>query len=177
MDIVTDSTQLVRAFLEAEDIAENANHPLSSAHLLLALFTFPNRAQMLLGEQRVDEDDILDAIRALEDEPRRTVPRLRDRAREIAQGAGARTADCLHLLIAITFEVSAACLFCPAGWSEPWVHPKFEVVPDKPIQPKRGLIARRAGKAEICRVGIARATDLKDIASSIVLGIAFIVDS
>ena len=102
MQIVTDGTQLVRAFLEAEDIAANANHPLSSAHLLLALFTFPNRAQVLLSEQRIDEECILDAIRMLEDEPRRTVQRLRERAREIAQGSGSKSADCLHLLIGIT---------------------------------------------------------------------------
>ncbi|MBT6432985.1 MAG: ATP-dependent Clp protease ATP-binding subunit [Deltaproteobacteria bacterium] len=102
MQIVTDSTQLVRAFLEAEDIAANANHPLSSAHLLLALFTFPNRAQVLLSEQRIDEECILDAIRMLEDEPRRTVQRLRERAREIAQGSGSKSTDCLHLLIGIT---------------------------------------------------------------------------
>lgn len=102
MQIVTDSTQLVRAFLEAEDIATAGNHPLSSAHLLLALFTFTNRAKVLLLEQRIDEECILDAIRMHEDEPRRTMSRLRERAREIAQGSGNNNVDCLHLLIAIT---------------------------------------------------------------------------
>jgi ATP-dependent Clp protease ATP-binding subunit ClpC len=99
---VPDSAEAVRAFLEAEDIAAQASQRISSAHLLLAVFTFPNRAQALLAERNVDEDTILDAIRVLENEPPRTVQRLRDRAREIAQGAHSEEVDCLHLLIAIT---------------------------------------------------------------------------
>ena len=102
MQFVPDSAEAVRAFLEAEDIAAQAGQRISSAHLLLALFTFPNRAQALLAERNVDEDVILDAIRVLEEEPPRTVPRLRDRAREIAKGAASQEVDCLHLLIALT---------------------------------------------------------------------------
>jgi ATP-dependent Clp protease ATP-binding subunit ClpC len=88
--------------MEAEDIAKQAGHTLSSAHLLLALFTFPNRAQALLAERSVDEEQILDAIRVIEDEPRRTVARMRERAREIAGGSTSSEVDCLHLLIAMT---------------------------------------------------------------------------
>jgi len=102
VQFVPDSVEAVRAFLEAEDIATQASQRISSAHLLLALFTFPNRAQALLAERNVDEDIILDAIRVLEDEPPRTVQRLRDRAREIAKGATSNEVDCLHILIALT---------------------------------------------------------------------------
>lgn len=102
MQYVSASPEAVRAFLEAEDIAVNADHPLSSAHLLLALFTFPNRAQVLLNERHLSEEDILDAIRVFEDEPRRTVDKLRTRSREIAVGANAEAVDCLHVLIAVT---------------------------------------------------------------------------
>jgi len=93
---------MTRALLEAEDIAARAGHSPGSAHLLLAFFTFPNRAQVLLTERGVDEERILAEIRGLEDEPPRTLGRIRDRARELARGAGSKDVDCLHLLIALT---------------------------------------------------------------------------
>ena len=46
-----ESANLVRAFLEADKIAEGAEHPLLTAHVLLALFTFPNCAMQLLLER------------------------------------------------------------------------------------------------------------------------------
>jgi ATP-dependent Clp protease ATP-binding subunit ClpC len=100
--LLPEHPEAVRAFLEAEDIADKAGQPLSSAHLLLAFFCFPNRAQTLLAERAVDEDRIIAQIRVLEDEPKRTVQRLRDRARDIARSVGAEDVDCLHVLIAIT---------------------------------------------------------------------------
>ncbi len=102
MAAVRESPETVRAFLEAEDIAKQAQQRFSSAHLLLALFTFPNRAQALLSDRSIDEDRVLDAIRVLEDEPQQTVPHLKARAREIAVGAGAKEVDCLHVLVAVT---------------------------------------------------------------------------
>lgn len=100
--LLPENPEAVRAFLEAEDIADKAGQSLSSAHLLLAFFCFPNRAQTLLAERSVDEDRIISQIRVLEDEPKRTVQRLRDRARDIARSVGAEDVDCLHVLIAIT---------------------------------------------------------------------------
>ena len=91
MQYVSASPEAVRAFLEAEDIAVSTDHPLSSAHLLLALFSFPNTAQVLLNERHLTEEHILDAIRAFEDEPRRTVDKLRSRSREIALGVSKMT--------------------------------------------------------------------------------------
>ncbi len=102
MPLLPENPEAVRAFLEAEDIADKAGQPLSSAHLLLAFFCFPNRAQTLLAERGVDEERIIAQIRMLEDEPKRTVQRLRDRARDIAKSVGADDVDCLHILIAIT---------------------------------------------------------------------------
>jgi len=102
VSFVSESANLVRAFLEADKIAEGAEHPLLSAHVLLALFTFPNRAMQLLLERDIDQEQILDAFREVEDEPPKTVKRLRNRAREIADGSSAKEVDCLHLLIAMT---------------------------------------------------------------------------
>ncbi len=86
---------------EAEDIAQKTGQALTTAHLLLALFTFPNRAQLLLQERRIDEDAILDAMEGLPEEPAHTFRRLKERAVELAHGAGALEADCLHLLVAL----------------------------------------------------------------------------
>jgi ATP-dependent Clp protease ATP-binding subunit ClpC len=93
---------MVRVFLEAEDISQRAAQPISSAHVLLAIFTFQNKAQQLLSERSINEDTVLSEIRVVEDEPQRTVTRLREKAREIARGSGSKEVDCLHLLIAIT---------------------------------------------------------------------------
>ncbi|MBJ80673.1 MAG: AAA family ATPase [Myxococcales bacterium] len=100
--VVTDSPEVVRAFLEAKDIAKRADQHMSSAHLLLALFTFSNRAQALLIERGIDEDTLLKQLRVLEDEPKHTINRIRERSREIAKGSGSQYVDCLHILIAIT---------------------------------------------------------------------------
>ncbi|MBN1961625.1 MAG: ATP-dependent Clp protease ATP-binding subunit [Deltaproteobacteria bacterium] len=97
-----ESSDTVRAFMEAEDIARRAAQPPSSVHLLLALFTFPNRAQVLLEERGLDEDLILREIRVLEDEPRGSLSQLRERAKEIARGTSSKDVDCLHILIALT---------------------------------------------------------------------------
>ena len=102
MGFVPDSAENVRAFLETEDIAARAGQTSSSAHLLLALFTFPNRAQVLLNERGIDEERILREIRVMEDEPKRCLNRIRERAREIARSAGNKDVNCLHILIAIT---------------------------------------------------------------------------
>ena len=102
MSFVSESANLVRAFLEADKIAEGAEHPLLTAHVLLALFTFPNRAMQLLLERDIDQDQILDAFREVEDEPSKMVKRLRSRARDIAEGSSTKEVDCLHLLIAMT---------------------------------------------------------------------------
>lgn len=102
MEVIRDSQASVRAYLEAEDIAHQAEQPLSSIHLLLALFTFPNRAQALLIERNMNEERLMQDIRVFEDEPRHSVARLRDRGREIARSCGSEQTDCLHLLIAMT---------------------------------------------------------------------------
>ena len=102
MRYLHESPEAIRAFLETEDIAGRSGQPMSSAHLLLALFTYSNRAQILLVERGLNEDVILEHLRVLEEEPPRMVQRLRERAREIAQGSGSTEVDCLHLLIALT---------------------------------------------------------------------------
>jgi ATP-dependent Clp protease ATP-binding subunit ClpC len=105
---VIDSMELAQVLAEAEDIARNVNQRLTSAHQLLAFFTVPNRAELLLKERGVDEDRILLAMTGAPEEPEGIERDLRERARDVAEGLGSEEADCLHLLIAMSRVRSAA---------------------------------------------------------------------
>ncbi len=105
---VIDSMELAQVLAEAEDIARNVNQRLTSAHQLLAFFTVPNRAEVLLKERGVDEDRILLAMTGAPEEPEGVERDLRERARDVAEGLGAEETDCLHLLIAMSRVRAAA---------------------------------------------------------------------
>ncbi|MFL5271188.1 MAG: AAA family ATPase [Anaeromyxobacteraceae bacterium] len=96
------SMELAQVLAEAEDIARSVNQKLTSAHQLLAFFTVPNRAEVLLRERGIDEDRILQAMTEKPEETDGLERDLRDRAREVAEGLGAAEIDCLHLLIAMS---------------------------------------------------------------------------
>jgi ATP-dependent Clp protease ATP-binding subunit ClpC len=108
MPTVIESMELAQVLAEAEDIARNVNQKLTSAHQLLALFTVPNRAEMLLKERGIDEDKVLQALTGIPQEPEGIERDLRERARDVAAGLGAEEADCLHLLIAMSRVRSSA---------------------------------------------------------------------
>jgi len=95
------STELRQVMAEAQDIASQVGQRLTSAHLLLALFTVQNRAEILLKEKNVDEDVILAYVHTVEGEPPGTVKIIHKKAQQIANGCGAEAIDCLHLLIAL----------------------------------------------------------------------------
>jgi ATP-dependent Clp protease ATP-binding subunit ClpC len=105
---VIESMDLLQVLAEADDIARSVNQKLTSAHQLLALFTVPNRAEILLRERGIDEDRILQAMTGAPKEPEGITRDLRDRAREVAAGVGAEEVDCLHLLIAMSRVRAAA---------------------------------------------------------------------
>ncbi|MCY1022614.1 AAA family ATPase [Pyxidicoccus sp. MSG2] len=99
---MVDSTDLAQVLHEANDIAQSVAQRLTSAHVLLALFTVENRAQLLLKERGVDEDALLQLLTAAPAETDGVVRELREKTREIAVSCGSAEADCLHLLIAVT---------------------------------------------------------------------------
>jgi ATP-dependent Clp protease ATP-binding subunit ClpC len=99
---MVDSTDLAQVLHEANDIALSVVQRLTSAHVLLALFTVENRAQLLLKERGVDEDALLQLLTAAPAEADSVVRELREKTREIATSLGSGEADCLHLLIAVT---------------------------------------------------------------------------
>ena len=99
---MVDSTDFAQVLIEAADIAQSVSQDLTTAHLLLALFTVENRAQLLLKERGIDEDILLDAMTAAPREDDGLLRELRERTREIARGCGCVEADSLHALIAAT---------------------------------------------------------------------------
>ena len=108
MSNVIESVELLQVLAEAEDIAKSVNQKLTSAHQLLAFFTVPNRAEILLRERSIDEDRILEAMTRAPREPEGVARDLRERAREVAASVGAPEVDCLHLLIAMSRVRAAA---------------------------------------------------------------------
>ncbi|MDC0707937.1 ATP-dependent Clp protease ATP-binding subunit [Stigmatella sp. ncwal1] len=99
---MVDSSDLAQVLHEAKDIAQSVTQKLSSAHVLLALFTVDNPAQVLLKEKGIDEDTLLELMTEAPVEEEYLVRNLCDRARAIAQQCDSREADCLHLLIAFS---------------------------------------------------------------------------
>lgn len=99
---MVDSTDFAQVLAEADDIANAVSQKLTSAHLLLALFTVENRAQLLLKERGIDEDTLLQAMTTAPKEQDGLVRELCERSREIAKSCGSRENDSLHMLIATT---------------------------------------------------------------------------
>jgi ATP-dependent Clp protease ATP-binding subunit ClpC len=102
MPQVIESMELAHVLAEAADIAASVNQKLTSAHQLLAFFTVPNRAEILLKERGVDEDRILATMTGKPKEPEGIERDLRERARAVAESVGSSEVDCLHLLIAMS---------------------------------------------------------------------------
>ena len=99
--MVPDGSDLAQLYAEAIDIARNVQQPLTTAHHLLALFTFENRAQVLLKERSIDEDLILTKLAEAPREAPEVARQLPGRVRELASRVGQPEADTLHLLIVL----------------------------------------------------------------------------
>lgn len=99
---MVESTDFAQVMLEAEDIAQSVNQRLTTAHVLLAMFTVENRAAMLLSEKGVNEDILLELLTSAPTEPEGLIKELREKGREIAANCGSAEADCLHAMIAMT---------------------------------------------------------------------------
>jgi ATP-dependent Clp protease ATP-binding subunit ClpC len=99
---MVDSTDFAQVIAEAEDIAKSVQQRLTTAHLLLAMFTVENRAAILLQERGINEDVLLELLTSVPTEPDGLLKELREKTREIAKGCGSSEADCLHVLIGMT---------------------------------------------------------------------------
>jgi len=100
--MATDSPELSRIAAEALDIAKSAGQVPTTAHLLLATFTVPGAADVLLRERGCDEDRVLDELsRARPSETPELFAQALDRARQLADDCATPAADGLHLLVAL----------------------------------------------------------------------------
>src|SRR6266851_36364 len=77
--MATDSAELAQIAAEAKDIAKNVGEQPSTAHLLLATFTVPGAADVLLRERGCGEDQVLAELAAVA--PRRRSRRSCSRRR------------------------------------------------------------------------------------------------
>jgi len=99
---MVDSSDFAQVLTEAEDIARSVRQPLTTAHILFAMFTVENRAALLLKEKGIDEDALLELLKQAPQEQEGLVRELKEKAREIAKGCGCGETDTLHALIAAT---------------------------------------------------------------------------
>jgi len=99
---MVDSSDFAQVLTEAEDIARSVRQPLTTAHILFAMFTVENRAALLLREKGIDEDALLELLKQAPQEQEGLVRELKEKAREIANGCGCNETDTLHALIAAT---------------------------------------------------------------------------
>jgi len=99
---MVDATDFAQVLAEADDIAQSVGQKLTTAHVLLALFTVENRAQVLLRERGIDEDRLLATMSCVPQEDEALLADLCERGRQIARSCGSTETDCLHWLIGAT---------------------------------------------------------------------------
>src|SRR5216683_5504694 len=117
--MATDSPELSRIAAEALDIAKSAGQAPTTAHLLLATFTVPGAADVLLRERGCDEDRVLDELsRARAAEPAELFAQALERARRLADDCASPSAEGLHLLVALArSEERRVGKECRSRWS------------------------------------------------------------
>ncbi len=101
------SRELGTVLDEAKDIASRVDQALSSAHLLLALFTVPNRAAVFLEDRDITVDRLLEKLGDVNGEPPAILDRIYTRGERIASGSRAEAVTSLHLLAALIRESSS----------------------------------------------------------------------
>src|SRR5258708_5969166 len=102
--MVTDSAELAQIAAEAKDIARNVGQQPSTAHLLLATFTVPGAADVLLRERGCGEDQVLAGVAgvgAAPEERRERSAKAVEKARRLADDGGSDRAEGLPLLVAL----------------------------------------------------------------------------
>ena len=96
-------SQELEAILEhARELAQGTNRRLSSAHILLALFTVPNQAQHFLREYDIDENALLEKLSRIDDDPTGLLDEILLRAETVGRNSRSATVTSLHLLTALS---------------------------------------------------------------------------
>ena len=98
-----DSAELSQIAAESQDIAKSAGQEPSTAHLLLAIFTVPGPADVLLRERGCDEDLVLTELSRLGPQAGDGLAQQAlERARQLAVDCQSERTEGLHLLVALT---------------------------------------------------------------------------
>src|SRR2546428_3420182 len=108
-----DSAELALITAEAQDIAKSVGQTPGTAHLLLATFTVPGPADVLLRERGCNEDKVLAEISSLgtaPQEPADSYAQALEKARQLAEDCGSDRAEGLHLMVALTRLSKSAAL-------------------------------------------------------------------
>jgi ATP-dependent Clp protease ATP-binding subunit ClpC len=98
------SRELSAVLDEAKDISDRVGQVLSSAHVLLALFTVPNRAAVFLEDRDITVECLLDRLDRVASESPAVLQRIHNRGERIANGSRADSVSSLHLLAALVRE-------------------------------------------------------------------------
>ncbi|MGM0557787.1 MAG: AAA family ATPase [Myxococcota bacterium] len=98
------SRELSDVLDEAKDISDRVGQVLSSAHVLLALFTVPNRAAVFLEDRDITVEALLERLDTVRGESPAVLQRIQNRGARIANGSRADSVSSLHLLAALVRE-------------------------------------------------------------------------
>lgn len=108
------SAEVKEILRTGRDMATGAEQTLTTAHLLLAMLTHPNRAGAVLAELRLDPDRLLDALAEVKRQDRGRLAEsedllatVEDRMLDAAKHSGSSMVTTLHLLLALTREKAA----------------------------------------------------------------------
>ncbi len=162
--MATDSAELAQIAAEAKDIAKNVGEQPSTAHLLLATFTVPGAADVLLRERGCGEDQVLAelaAVGAAPEEPQELFAQALEKARQLADDCGSDRAEGLHLLVALTRLSKSAAAQLLEKTAAPLASlrttalgfltgsvPRRKEVAVAPAQTPRAAVAQRAPQTE-----------------------------
>lgn len=88
-------------FREAEDIANQTGQQLTSAHILLAAYTFENNLRSILLNRKISEDTILAAMQSKPEEKPEIISQIKQKAIQTSRGSKNNVVDTLSILWAI----------------------------------------------------------------------------
>jgi ATP-dependent Clp protease ATP-binding subunit ClpC len=113
------SAELEVVAAESRDIAERLGHELTTAHLLLCLFTTKNQAAVFLSAWNIHADRVLEHIASRPSEKADTLDKVLRRAVDVARVGKTDTVTCLHVLVALCSFVDSAAYQLMKGTGAP----------------------------------------------------------
>lgn len=98
------SREVGSVYQQAQKLAERRGEPVSSGHVLLALFEVPNQAATFLTDRAISVSQMRLALEHERAEPSEVMARVSDRSQRLASSGGAEAVTSLHLLAALIRE-------------------------------------------------------------------------